>query len=120
MQGPQDLRGLGAVDDALRRPVRPDVRMPRDLAELAGDLGGRQPEVDRPRHHGAAGHPFVGGRFVLRERDAAGRLDLIHPHRAVAAGARQNDGDGFVFLVLRQRFEKQVDRMMPPIHLVTR
>src|SRR3989449_8965459 len=120
MQGPHDLRGLGAVDDALRRPVRPDVRMPRDLAELAGDLRGRQPEVDCPRRHGAAGHPVVGGRVVLRERDAAGRLDLIHPQRAVAAGARQNDGDGFVFLVLRQRLEKQVDRMMPPIHPVTR
>ena len=111
---------MRALDDALRRPVGPDIRVAGDLAELAGNFRGGEPEVDRARHHRAAGHALVRGRFVLRERDAARRLDLVHPQRAVAAGARENDGDRLVLLVVRQRFEKQVDRMMAPVDLVAR
>ena len=50
--------------------------------------------------------------FVLRERDAAGGLDLADAQRAVRARARQNDADRGRPLDRRERAQEMIDRVM--------
>ena len=52
----------------------------------------------------------VLGGVVLRERDAARRLDLLEPERAVGGGAREDHADGLVALLLGERAQEVVDR----------
>ena len=94
------------------RRFQRDVGVSRDFGEPLPNGGWRQHKIHRAGQRRAARHPLVRGRLVLRERDAAGRLDLVQPQRAVAARPRQDDRDRLVPLRLRQRLEEHVDRMM--------
>ena len=48
--------------------------------------------------------------LVLRERQAAGRLDLADAERAVRARARQDHADRVRALHRRQRTQEMIDR----------
>jgi hypothetical protein len=50
--------------------------------------------------------------LILGEGDAARGLDLIETQRAVAAGTREDDRDRLVPLIVRERFEEQIDRVV--------
>ena len=58
--------------------------------------------------------------LVLGEGDAADRLDLAQPERAVGAGAGEDDADRARLLVLRQRAEEVVDRQVRAARLAAR
>ena len=120
MQYVEDFPDLAAGDDALRRFHSADIGMTGNFPELASDVRRSEADVDRSRHYGAARHSLVRRRFVLRERDAAGRLDLVQPERPVTPRARQDDRNRLMALSERQRFEEHVDRVMPAIDHATR
>src|SRR5258706_14955687 len=84
----------------------------RDARDFFGDTLRGKHEVDALRGDCIARHPVVLGALVLRESDAADCLDLAQPHRAVAAGARQNYAYRNAALILRHRFEKKIDWMI--------
>ena len=86
--------------------------MLRNARQLFRDVRRREHEIHAARRHGAARHRIVFGRVVLREGDAALGLDGLQPQRAVAGRAGQDDADGPLALVLRQRFKKDIDRPM--------
>ena len=73
------------------------------LEQRRGHLFHGQHVVHEPRGDGAAGHPVVlCGIGALDHHQAALRLDRLEPERPVAAGARHDDADGPLLLVLRQ------------------
>ncbi len=62
------------------------------------------------RVQGAPGHPVVfGAGGVLGEREPPPLLDRAQPHRPVLAGPREDDRDGPLARVPRERPEKAVD-----------
>ena len=52
----------------------------------------------------------VGGVWTFHQNASSGTFDLPHPPRSIAAGSRQNDGDGIGTDIFGQRMEKQIDR----------
>ena len=81
-----------------------------DAGELTRDFLRRQDDVDAAAAHGALRHPRVLRRFfVLREGDAAGRLDVFDPQRAVRAGAGQDDADRGGLPIFGERLEEGID-----------
>jgi hypothetical protein len=99
----------------LRRRLR--VGVPGDARDLAGDRVRGQHEVDAPGGDGAPGHARVLGRVILRERDAAGRLDGFESERAIGRAAREDYADRAVSLILGERLEEDVDRPLLPVGL---
>ena len=89
-----------------------DVGMLRNAGEFLRDVLRRENEIHAARRHRAARHRVVFGRIILRERDPALGLDGLQPQRAVGGRAGKNHADGPLALVLRQRFEKEIDRAM--------
>jgi hypothetical protein len=66
--------------------------------------------IHEPGGDGAAWHPVVlRGVRALDHRQAALRLDRLEPEGAVAAGARDDDADGALLLVLRQAPQEAID-----------
>jgi hypothetical protein len=109
-----DARQLAAHLLGERVPDVLLVQLPqvaRVLDEPCRHLLGRQHVVHHARADRAAEHGVVPGRFGrLRHHHPAVLLDRAQAERAVAARARQQDADGAVALVLRQRVEQAVDR----------
>ena len=89
----------------------PHVRVATDSRQLAGDLCRGQHEVGgRSR---ALGHPsMLRGFLVLDEGDAVRRLDRMEAERAVRTGPRQHHTDGETLLLLCERAEEVVDRLV--------
>ena len=109
----------GAVAARARRGNRAgDVGMAGDSREFLGDRLGREHEIDTPGPDGEARHRIVFGRPVLRKREAALGLDRLQADGAVGRGAGKNHPDGPLVPVLRQSFEKTVDR--PRCHAARR
>ena len=78
--------------------------------EPGGHLGGGQDVVDQAGGDGAAGHAVeLGGGRVLGHDHAALALDGADALGPVAAGAREDDADGALVLVLGQGAEEEVD-----------
>ena len=96
------------------------IRMPGDPGQLACDRCGRQHEVHTAGQDSAPRHSVVLGGVILREGDAALRLDLLQAECAVVRCARQNHPDGLVTLVLRQGLQKLIDRVMDAAHFQPR
>src|SRR3954468_12033260 len=90
--------------------ARNQIRMSGNIAELSRDLL-------RSKHiiHCAGGdrvmrHPAkTSGGFILRERDAAFRLDGTYTDAAVRSVSRENDADGTAALHSGKRPEEDVD-----------
>lgn len=59
-------------------------------------------------------HPVLLGRAVLRKRDAPFGLDRFQPQRAVRSGARQNDSDCLIRLIVGQRTKELIDGPVSP------
>src|SRR5581483_5664068 len=75
----------------------------------AGDLVERQHDIDAPGLDGRLGHAEVlGGRAVLGQGDAAGRLDGLQAVGAVPAATGQDDPDGAVAQARRHRLEQPI------------
>ena len=80
---------------------------------------GRQDEIGQPGRNGGARHPIEAGRLlVLHQHDPARFLDGPDAAHAVAAGAGQDDGDGFLGLILGQRAQEHVDGQVEPAIVV--
>ena len=63
-----------------------------------------------PVAHGRARHTVVGcARWVLRDRDAADRLDVADADGTVGGGARHHHADRAILRRLRERPEEEVD-----------
>ena len=77
--------------------------------QLRRQLSHRSHHVDHPGGNRAAWHALIFG-FIwrLRKHQAAGLLDRLDAHGAVAAQPRKNNG-GAVAMLLRQRAEEDVD-----------
>ena len=85
------------------------VRVLADLHQLARDLLGGQHEVHATGLDGAPRHAVELGRFaVLREGEAAGRLDGAQALGSVGAAAGQHDADRPDVRLRRQRLEELV------------
>ncbi len=109
------------VDPAGRRAWRRGVRAAagaRDMPErvrhpVDGQDVGREARPDGAGRH--AVEPRRGR--ILDDRDAARADDRPHAQRAVGAGARQDDPDGVLALVLGERAQEGVDRHALPARL---
>jgi len=118
-QQAQDRRDAGVLLVALaagigdRAQAGPRLAEPRDRV---GDGLGREHLIDGAGRQRAERHAVEAGRVgTLHEDHAAGAADLLDPPRAVAAAARQHDGDGALGDVVRQRAEEQIDRHGQPV-----
>ena len=104
----QRVLDLGGRDSAVLRVPAKGVRGVAD--ELRGHLGRQQFVVHQAGADGAARHAVELGRGrVLRHDHAALTLDRAHPLGAVAAGAREDDADGPLALLLGERAEEKID-----------
>ena len=88
-----------------------------DLCETRGDLVRRKHQVDGAAGNRALRHAAMLRRvFVLRERQASGRLDLADPEGAVRARAGQNHADRVLALDRGKRPQEVVHGIVrPPI-----
>ncbi len=85
--------------------------------ERLGDLRGGQHEIDGARGDRALRHAvIVGFADVLRDNEAAVRLDRLEPNGAVGAGPRQDHADRTRAPFARQRIQKEIERQA---HAVT-
>lgn len=108
LQCQEDLleRTRGGLQGFCRQPsLGPfNIRMLPYPDQFPRDLLRRQDKIHPAGGHGAVRHARELGRLlVLHHRNAASRLDRPHPERPVGARARQDDPDGRVALVFRQR-----------------
>src|SRR5713226_1673506 len=86
--------------------------------QLFGDVFRRKNEINTTRCDGAARHRVVFGGFILSERNATFGLDRLQSQCPVRSGARKDDADGPLVLVLGQRLEKEVDGPLPSAALL--
>ncbi len=108
-QEDKDLaKRLGGV--ALREKLRRFRQAARIGAQRLRHLARRLDHIDHPGGYGAARHALILGRLrILRDRHAGLGLDRSQPHGTVAAGPGQDDPDGSLLLILRQRTEEVID-----------
>ena len=89
----------------------PHVGVADHLDQRLGDLLGREHEIDDAGADRVLRHAGMGrGCRILRDRDAALGLDEAQTQRAVGSGARKDDADRALLLVLGQGAEEDVDR----------
>nr|WP_245159319.1 hypothetical protein [Brevundimonas intermedia] len=84
------------------------------LGQTLAHLIHRQGEIDHPGGDRAFRHIGVGGTVTvgnLGQGQPTMLLDGLGSQRSVPVAARQHDGHGVFLLVLRQRREKNVDRL---------
>ncbi len=94
---------------------RRDEGMVGQAGQLAGDLIGREDEIDVACGNGAFRHAGVlGGGDLLGEGDAAFGLDGLEAQDPVGGGARQDHSDGPAALVLGQRAQEVVNGPLHP------
>src|SRR5258708_2293091 len=87
-----------------------------DSAKVSSDLRGRQNEIHAAGGDGRLRHPAICSRVrVLRERDAAGRLDGFNAQCAVGARTREDDADRSAPLYLREGPKERVNWPRRPV-----
>ena len=99
--------------NAGRLPIRIllHVGMPADPAQLARNILRAEDEIHDPGRYRAARHAVVPGcALLLREGDAALRLDGPETSCAVRGGAGENHSDRAMLPDFRQRLEEFIHR----------
>jgi len=95
------------------RLVGHHIRMLGQVRQLPRNPLGRQHEIHAARPNRARRHPRIfRGLFVLRERNAARRLDRPTTFRAIRPVPRQNYANRAMTFLVGQRAEEFVDRQM--------
>jgi hypothetical protein len=104
-----------ALQRFLRIEVLVRVRRVYVSLKYGVDFLRRQHLIGVPGLDQALRHSREPGIFrILRDADAAGRLDGLTTRGAVGAGTREDDGDRFFPLLRRERPEEVVDRPAMP------
>jgi len=117
VQNPESGSWIGMLAPAgvpreIVEKIARDIWMLCNAREFLGDVLRRKDEVHAAGCDRAARHRIVAGRIILRERNPALGLDGLQSQRAVSGSAGENDPDGPLPLILRQRFQKEINRMM--------
>ncbi len=94
--------------------------MSGDAREFLRDLFRREHKIHAARRDRTARHRIMFSRIVLRESHAAFRFDRFEPDRPVRRRTGKYDADGPFPLVLRERFEKEINRPLRPASLTSR
>ena len=85
----------------------------RVLDQRVGHLLGRQYEIDQTGRDRASRHLVVFGRLrLLGHHHAAHELDLLQAECPVAAGPREDDADGPLVFLRRQRAKEKINRRL--------